>query len=245
MAEDLENPRLPLGVGGAAGSDTVGGAAGALAGSGGSGQSVVTGGSGGKPSAFGGMSLGGSAGSGGGAAGNGGVSAGGSAGAGGRGGSAGAGGSGGAPGKVLCAAQPIPAPATWNVTASHASNMDSVAEAHDGDEATRWSTGKDQSGDEWLQIDFGKQVSLTRVTLVLGAGDANSNDFPRSYEVRFSNTAQNFAAAAVLNGSGALGVDTSLNFAQLTTARYLLISQGGSAPALWWSVAEIEADCVD
>jgi hypothetical protein len=36
-----------------------------------------------------------------------------------------------------------------------------------------------------------------------------------------------------------------MTFAQPTSARYLLITQGGVAPALWWSVAELQAQCVD
>jgi hypothetical protein len=46
-------------------------------------------------------------------------------------------------------------------------------------------------------------------------------------------------------GSGANGVDTVMSFSAPTTGRYLLITQGGTATGLWWSVAEISVECSD
>lgn len=112
----------------------------------------------------------------------------------------------------------------------------------DGDVATRWTTGKEQVGGEWLQIDFGATVSLTQLTLVLGS---SANDYPRKYATRFSNSSQNTAAAVLLSGTGAPSSDTVMNFSKVSSGRYLLITQGGTAPALWWSVAEIQAQCAD
>jgi hypothetical protein len=107
---------------------------------------------------------------------------------------------------------------------------------------TRWSTGKDQAGGEWLQLDFGAVVTLTRLTLVLGA---NINDFPRGYATRFSNTPMNGAAPVRVSGAGAAGVDTVMNFPAGTSGRYVLINQTGSVSGLWWSVAELQAECAD
>ena len=107
----------------------------------------------------------------------------------------------------------------------------------------RWSTGKDQVGGEWLQLDFGVAVTLTKLTLVLGT--ASPDDYPRTYATRFSNTPANQTAPVLVSGMGAKSSDTVMNFTAGTTGRYVLITQGGAAPALWWSVAEIQAQCAD
>jgi hypothetical protein len=180
----------------------------------------------------GGASLGGAAGM----SGSGGKSSGGSA------GSGGSGGSGGSTSVQTCAKNPIPARSAWVVTASKSGNGAPTSNAHDGDVATRWTTGADQAGGEWLQIDFGKAVTLTKLTLMLGN---STDDYPRTYATRFSNSSGNMVAPVLVSGMGAKGVDTVLNFPAGTTARYLLISQSGKVTGLWWSVAEIQAACAD
>jgi hypothetical protein len=224
------------GLGGSGGS--IGGAAGAT--------------NGGKPGAGEGGTAEGGAGRGG-VGGSGGTSSGGAAGmsgsggksSGGSGGSAGSGGAGGSGGSTsvqTCAKNPIPARSAWVVTASKSGNGAPTSNAHDGDVATRWTTGADQVGGEWLQIDFGKAVTLTKLTLMLGN---SADDYPRNYATRFSNSSGNMAAPVLVSGMGAKGVDTVLNFPAGTTARYVLISQSGKVTGLWWSVAEIQAACAD
>jgi hypothetical protein len=117
-----------------------------------------------------------------------------------------------------------------------------VGNTKDGVLTNRWSSGKDQAGDEWLQVDFGVAVKLTRVTLVLGA---SVDDYPRKFAARLSSTSQNMAAPVLDSGMGAQGADTVLDFPAGSVGRYLLISQLGTATGLWWSVAEIEAECAD
>ena len=234
--------------------------------SGGSGGSP-NGGKGGNPSPSGGAGTGGSSGAGG-SAGKGGMGgsggtvgseggsgeeggsdgAAGEAGSGGMGGSAGTGGSAGSGGSSpvqTCAMRPIPAKSSWDLEASHSrtgGTPEPVANAHDGDLTTRWSTGKDQEGDEWLQIDFGVEVQISRLTLVL---ETSGDDYPRMYETRISNTAMNTAAIPRLTGAGMADTDTIMNFPDGTRGRYILISQKGMATALWWSIHEIQATCAD
>jgi len=193
---------------------------------------------GGKPTEAGAGGRGGAGGQGSTAAG-----AGGSAGTGGSGGSGGGGIGGGGAGNLPCAAHPLTARSTWNVTASHSNDVDPPSNAHDGQASTRWSTGKDQSGGEWLQLDFGAEVTLTKATLIQGG--AAGNDYPRTYTVRFSNSSMNFAAPVLLNGSGQANQDTVLSFSPAESGRYLLVSQGGSAPTWWWSVSEIQVECAN
>lgn len=252
-------------AGGSAGTapvGTSGGSAGSSAGSGGTktggaaaggaaGMAPGMGGVAGSLAGAGGLSSGGTAGhagtgGSGGAAGSGGKASGGG-GAGGKasGGNAGSGGSGGSGGSVAtqtCAKNPIPAKSKWVVTASSSSNADPATNAYDGVLTNRWSTGKDQVGTEWLQLDFGVAVTLTKLTLVLGASD---DDYPRMYATRFSNTPSNQTGPILVSGMGAASTDTVMVFPAGTTGRYVLISQSGAAPALWWSVAEIQAECAD
>ncbi|HEX2874963.1 MAG TPA: discoidin domain-containing protein [Polyangiaceae bacterium] len=223
-----------LGGGGGASGAATGGMSGGQTGGGGGGISDAGAGRGGVGGA------GGAAG----ASGSGGKSTGGG-GSGGSGGSAGSGGSGGSGGSTsvqTCAKNPIPARSAWVVTASKSGNGAPPSNAHDGDVATRWTTGADQAGGEWLQIDFGTAVTMTKLTLMLGS---SADDYPRNYATRFSNSSGNMAAPVLVSGVGAKGVDTVLNFPAGTTARYLLISQSGKVTGLWWSVAEIQAACAD
>jgi F5/8 type C domain len=218
-------------AGGMSGGQAGGGAGGTSdsgAGRSGAGGALGTSGAGGA----GGTSSGGAAG----ASGSGGKSSGGSA------GSAGSAGAGGSASVQTCAKNPIPARSAWVVTASASGNSAPPSNAHDGDVATRWTTGADQAGGEWLQVDFGKAVTLTKLTLMLGG---SADDYPRTYATRFSNSSGNMAAPVLVSGMGAKGVDTVLNLPAGTTGRYLLISQSGKVTGLWWSVAEIQAACAD
>lgn len=230
-------------------------ATGGVATSGSAGMSAGMGGAAGGKAGAGGLGAGGAsghagAGGVGGLAGSGGKASGGSGGAGGKasggssgsGGSAGSSGSGGSSATQTCAKNPIPAKSKWVVTASSSSNADPVGNAHDGVLTNRWSTGKDQVGGEWLQLDFGAVVTLTKLTLALGA---SGDDYPRKYATRFSNTSANQTAPVLVSGMGAKGTDTVMTFPAGTSGRYVLISQSGAAPTLWWSVAEIQAECAD
>jgi hypothetical protein len=104
---------------------------------------------------------------------------------------------------------------------------------------TRWSTGKPQAGDEWLQIDFGASVSFDHVNLQQGT---DTNDYPRAYSVIVSGTSKDLNATPVLTGSSKTGVSTSIQLPAMATGRYLLIEQTGTSLS-WWSAEEIEVSC--
>jgi hypothetical protein len=151
---------------------------------------------------------------------------------------------------AVCAQYPLSAKATWIATASHSSLGNSQesdplynppSHAHDGVIAERWSTGKPQSGNEWLQIDFGQSVAITQVTLQLGT---NSSDYPRGYAARVSEMPLDFAAPVLVTGVGQPSVDSVMVLAPPAVGRYLLIAQTGSASS-WWSVAEASVACSD
>jgi hypothetical protein len=161
------------------------------------------------------------------------------AGTGGNGGSAG-GGAGGGPSIPLCGDHPLTARATWTATASHPTSGDMPANLLDG-KVTRWSTGKAQSGDEWLQIDFGAAVTFNHVNLQQGD---DTNDYPRNYSVIVSNAAKDLSGTVRGTGSGKSGVSTAILLPALATGRYLLIRQTATSLS-WWSAEEIEVSCSD
>jgi hypothetical protein len=192
--------------------------------------------------------MGGSAGApagGGGAGGAGG--AGGKGGAGGSGGKGGSGGSGGGGmGTVKCGDNAIPAIGTWKATAS-AECAPTCADpngpftaplAIDGNAGTRYSSGKGQAGDEWLQIDLGAQASINRVTI----NTVPAGDYGRHYQVRVSASSNDMGAAVRGDVNGAAGV-TTINLNSTVNGRYVLISQTAVFAESWWSINEITVTC--
>jgi F5/8 type C domain len=201
----------------------------------------------GSGGASGGMPSGGG-GAGGASGGKGGGGSGGTAaGAGGKGGSGGTGGS--AP--VGCAAHPIPAKATWTASAlveagpcpgmPNPDYCGPASRATDGMltpvNMTRYTTGVARSGNDWLQIDFGTTVTVSKVVLTTAAG----TDYTHGYEVRMAAQAANIAAsAAIATGTGQ--ADTTTITFPATTGQFLRINQT-TAIAGWWSIQELDTSC--
>jgi F5/8 type C domain len=226
------------GVSSAQGGDAASSGDGALASSGsdsGSSGSAETIGQG----AGGGAAVGGSSGAGpdsGGAGAS--VGSGGNGGNGDHGGNAGAGGGNSGPGD--CTEHPLTAKSTWIITASNTSAASPLANIDDGNLLTRWSTGVSQKSD-WLQVDFGADVSLDSITLAIGD---NSSDYPRAYEMRLSELTQNRSATPLASGKGQEAMDTVIDLPKPALGRYLLISQTGTINGTWWSIAELKVACL-
>lgn len=185
----------------------------------------------------------------------GGTTSGGSASTGGTGGTsslAGTGGKGGVEGGAggpsipLCIDHPITAKSNWAASVSHYSEADPYNPPSwlIDNSAKRWSTGKPQAGDEWLQVDFGSTVSIRSVNLQQGDQNSSSNDYPRSYAVYVSNKSKDLNGMVRASGAGTSGVTTTIALPKIFTGRYLLIKQLGSSLS-WWSVVEIEVSCSD
>ena len=122
----------------------------------------------------------------------------------------------------------------WVATAS-ASGGGSAANAIDGDSNTRWSPGADQTNGQWFQVDMGSVQTFNRIVM-----DANSStgDYPRGYEVKVSDDGTNWSSA-VATGAGSNAVITISFVTQ--TARYIRVTQTGSAPGIRWSIHELYA----
>jgi hypothetical protein len=218
--------------GGAGGSDT-----------GGAGQAGVgaTGGVTGQAGAVGGFAgtagTAGTGGTAGGAAGEGGTGGGAVDAGAGRGGGRDAGTGGGARDAGVEAPPTTPyIPAQWKPTASITAggNADVPANVLDGDLATRWTTGRNQTGNEWFLLDLGKTESISRVVL----DDTRFPlDFPVGYTLEVSTNGNTFTMVSMGKGAAVTRIDFTS-----TMARSIRIKQTGATPAAgsWWSIGEIQ-----
>jgi hypothetical protein len=161
------------------------------------------------------------------------------------GGEAGMGGDSSGPAPITCEGAPIPLKGSWQASASHSSvgsgEYDSKPEYVMDLTTKRWSTGKVQAGDEWLQIDFGASAAVRELSFTLNEDDAD--DYPRSYLIKLSDTPLDFNAAIRASGSGLKGQTLVVTLAEPVQGRYLLVQQKGKDPISWWSVSEVTAKC--
>jgi hypothetical protein len=234
------------GGGGAAAGGTFGTGGGGMASTGGTFGSLggTFGSLGGMPAGGGGA---GGAAAGGGAGGAGGKAAGGMGGTGGK--ATGGGGAGGGGNQTAkCGDNAIRAKAQWTASASaecaptcvDPNGPFTAALAVDADTATRFATGKTQTGDEWLQIDLGAVGTVNHLTI----NTASATDYTRHYQVRVSNTSGNMAAQPLADADGAAGT-IAVNLSKTVSGRYVLISQTGNVGAAtsWWSVNDVTITC--
>jgi hypothetical protein len=146
---------------------------------------------------------------------------------------------------ATCESAPIPLKGSWHASASHSSvgtgEYDNKPEYAMDLTSKRWSTGKGQSGDEWLQVDFGASATLRELTFTLNLDDAE--DYPRIYQIKLSDTPLDFNGPIRASGSGLLGQTLVVTLADPVQGRYLLVQQKGKDASAWWSVSELSAKC--
>jgi hypothetical protein len=111
---------------------------------------------------------------------------------------------------------------------------DGYVNMFDGLLTTRWSTGRFQvaSPAEWLQIDLGCAQTFSEI--VLDATN-DANDYPRGYAVQASIDGTTWGQVAAGAASTAR---TTIAFAS-TVARFIKVTQTGSASGNFWSVDEL------
>jgi hypothetical protein len=162
------------------------------------------------------------------------------AGSGGSGSAGASGGSGGGPHDAGVEALPQPttpySSAQWKATASitAAGTANLPPNAFDGNLATRWTTGRNQMGNETFLIDMGVSQPVSRVLI---DDTTNPQDFPAAYTLEVSTNNTTFTS--VKTGMGATMTD--IRFAT-AMARYVRVRQTGTTPTpdgSWWSIDEI------
>ncbi len=118
------------------------------------------------------------------------------------------------------------------VAGSSTSGSDQPANAIDGNLSTRWSTGTSQVNGQWFQVDMGLPTTFNKI--VLNAANSPS-DYPRGYQVNVSNDGINWGSP-VTTGAGASAI-TTITF-PTQAARYIRVTQTGTASANYWSIDE-------
>jgi hypothetical protein len=135
--------------------------------------------------------------------------------------------------------------ATVPVAAITASvNQDLTRLMTDRDPASRWETGRGQEAGDSMTIDIGSPKRLRGIELALGAYSA---DYPRRLSIETSTDGQSWAEAWTGSGGGPALTAAIFNprLLPLTfpldghTARYLRLTQLGSDPIFFWSIAEL------
>jgi hypothetical protein len=140
-------------------------------------------------------------------------------------------------------AAPLPA-SSFSAAASSVNSRLSLA--FDGDPDTRWISGANQSGDEWIEVVFDRPRDIARVTL--RTTERSLTDYPRRLAIESSNGAGAFVplfegSVVTLLGeglardprTGPIDIDLPAN----QTSR-LRLRQSGRTRTLFWSVDEIE-----
>ncbi len=120
----------------------------------------------------------------------------------------------------------------WTASASISDSGGPPANALDGNTGTRWSTGANQANGQWFQVDMGATQTFCKIVL---DQSTSSGDYPRGYQVNVSNNGSTWGSP-VATGNGTAGT-TTIIFA-MQTARYIRITQTGSASGIWWSICE-------
>jgi hypothetical protein len=114
-----------------------------------------------------------------------------------------------------------------------------VKGAIDGTESTRWSSGQPQAPGDYFQIDMGSDQIFNQITL--DTGPNNAGDYPRWYEVYFSEDGSNWGTAYV-SGPGT-GQVATVDLPGTQRARFIRVVQTQSSGS-WWSIAEFNVALV-
>jgi mono/diheme cytochrome c family protein/glucose/arabinose dehydrogenase len=128
--------------------------------------------------------------------------------------------------------QTIPNRNEWKLTASH--KPADCAKAVDGNPDSRYTTGVSQVPGMWFQIELRQETSIIGVEL---DSTKSANDYPRGYTVETSKDGQAWGKP-VATGKG-LGAVTEITFPAVN-AKFIRITQTGSAPGNFWSIHELE-----
>jgi len=114
-----------------------------------------------------------------------------------------------------------------------------ASQALDGDPNTRWTTGRAMQPGDRLALDMGKPQQVAK--LVLDSA-ASPGDYPHGYVVESSADGRTWAEAARATAGGAASAQQggvlAITFPAVR-ARYLRITNAGSAPGRFWSVHEL------
>ncbi|MCU7724397.1 glycoside hydrolase family 3 C-terminal domain-containing protein [Actinoplanes sp. KI2] len=119
----------------------------------------------------------------------------------------------------------------WTATAAPSSTTDVPARMLDGNPGTRWSSGTPMTDGNTVTIDLASPRTFGKVVMDSGG---SASDYARGYRIDVSPDASTWQTVGT--GTGSTAVVTATIGSR--TARYLRITQTGSASS-WWSIAEL------
>jgi beta-glucosidase len=119
----------------------------------------------------------------------------------------------------------------WTATAAPSSASDVPARMLDGDTATRWSSGVPMANGNTVTLDLAAARTFSKVIM---DSAASASDYARGYQIAVSANGTSWTTVGTGTGTAAL-VSATI---PVQTARYLRITQTGSA-SYWWSIAEL------
>jgi mono/diheme cytochrome c family protein len=121
----------------------------------------------------------------------------------------------------------------WKLTSSH--KPEDCIKAIDGDESSRWTSGKPQVPGMWFQIELPAETEIAGLLLDYSK---SSGDYPRGYTVQFSPDGNTWGEP-VLKGEGGRS-DTELLLPKPVKAKFIRINQTGEAKGTFWSIHELQ-----
>jgi beta-glucosidase len=101
----------------------------------------------------------------------------------------------------------------------------------DGNTATRWSSGTPMANGNTVTLDLAAARTFSKVIM---DSAASASDYARGYQIAVSANGTTWTTVGTGTGTAALVTATI----PVQTARYLRITQTGSA-SYWWSIAEL------
>src|SRR5450432_3275458 len=123
----------------------------------------------------------------------------------------------------------------WVASASVTGGTDVAANALDGSQTTRWSSGAVMAAGMYFQVDMGAAQTVGQIAM-----DSANGDYARAFSVYVTNDTANLGTAVAT--TTATGTPVSVSFTA-TSGRYIRVVLG-TPPAgttSWWSIQEFNA----
>jgi hypothetical protein len=127
----------------------------------------------------------------------------------------------------------------WTVTSSNAGSSDPALNAIDDYDQSRWTSGRNQDGTDWFQVDFGGLVTMSNMTLTNVTYD--QNDYPKEVQLFGSTDGVTFSSSYFAKAAGTSGA-TVITF-PTQTLRAVKLKQTGGSRSSYWSINEFDTDC--
>jgi tetratricopeptide (TPR) repeat protein len=127
--------------------------------------------------------------------------------------------------------------AKWTASSSSATAETKAAAAIDGNPVTSWSSGASQRVGQWLQIDFGSPVAVSRVLMDSWGPKTFVNNWPRGLRTSYSVDGRTWVSIAVAQAGPATGATLRLDPSVPVQAIRFEITKPVSPE--WWGINEL------